>query len=302
MGTTSKSHQNSDKVVLIDLPDARKILSRNNSMKKLKKSNKQVRLARASMDNLASFSPFASSDTITTARSTTENDFDDTDSHAADGNDSMKSPQSLLVKSSSSSRLLVSKHVRFPDETASVSNEAKEESDATDSTFDLATVVATSCCSDMPAAWWSPREILYMQDQAYAVVDFYAKYRLEYTAAVRQLVSACATSDAQPECLRTHSAFSNIHGSPACRGLETGTVEVLQHRRDLSRKRVLQKQRELKERSISGEQQSLILAVLYEQTSRYATLWARTLAEMDIYAESSEGVETRLLSESIHKQ
>ena len=298
MGTTSKSH-NSDKVVLIDLPDARKILSRNNSMKKLKKSNKQVRLARASMDNLASFSPFASSDTITTARSTTENDLDDTDLHAGeDSANTMKSPQSLLIKPSSSSRLLVSKHVRFPDEDHEATG---GDADSTPSAPPLATILGTSCCSDMPATWWSPREIMYMQDQAYAVVDFYAKYRVEYTAAVRELVSACATSDAQPECLRTHSAFSNIHGSPACRGLETGTVEVLQHRRDLSRKRVLHKQGELKDRSISREQQSVILAVLYEQTARYATLWARTLAEMDIYTESSDGVETRLLSESIHK-
>mmetsp|Transcript_14020 Transcript_14020/g.30641 ORF Transcript_14020/g.30641 Transcript_14020/m.30641 type:complete len:364 (+) Transcript_14020:38-1129(+) len=148
----------------------------------------------------------------------------------------------------------------------------------------LSTIAGTSTSDSMPTVWWSPQEMETMHEHAFAVVDFFAKYKVEYTHAIRTMVSQAAQSGANLVCLRTAPALTHVMGGTA-RGLETCTVEVLQHRRDHVRRQVLRKQHVLRQdgnnNSSNAEERARSLSLQYENLSRYASLWAQILADGD---------------------
>jgi hypothetical protein len=223
--------------ILIDLPPEGAISSR----KRLDCAS-----ADANNDNYA----FNSSDTITTACTTPEED-DETVSLSV-------SELNKLARISQQQ----AKTVRF-------------QTDADNNIVPL--VLGTSRSEYMNVTWWSPQEMLMMHAHAFAVVDLFSKYR-DYTNAVRSMVSDCAQTGASQLCLRTADALPNIIGSSA-RGLETCTVEVLQRRRDRIRRQLMKKQNML--RKCNHEKRSHLLFMQYHDMTSYATLWAQLLADGD---------------------
>ena len=165
----------------------------------------------------------------------------------------------------------------------------------------VSSVLGTSLSQDMPAVWFSPKEMQTMYQHAYAVVDFFSKHRADYTQAVRSMITQCAQTGSSLHCLRTASVLPDIVGSSA-RGLESYAVEMMRHRREWTGKQLLSKQRLLKQQGISVEQRCHILALQYSRNSIYASLWAQVLADCDslVVADTLSSSRSIILSQSCH--
>lgn len=134
-------------------------------------------------------------------------------------------------------------------------------------------------CEEGQEQWLSDEELFLIQKKAASVADFCLDFRPDYAASALSLLSQCAKAPADymiPEGTSTSvSAF--VHGS--ARGLEHCIVPMLQRRRLQAINAALDAQERLYD--LPEDKRWHLVAMHYRRHTRYATAWARMMADGD---------------------
>ena len=126
--------------------------------------------------------------------------------------------------------------------------------------------------------WWSGQEIFDIQCQARTISEFYVEFRPDYQSTVVRVIASCAKKNASVECLRTDQAITDISEASA-RGLENTVVSLLHKKRQYTNGCLLKLQKRLN--TLPSGQRNRMLALQYARHCRYASLFARLLADGD---------------------
>jgi hypothetical protein len=127
------------------------------------------------------------------------------------------------------------------------------------------------------ALWWSSEELLAIHLSASLICDYLRESEQEYCHAAASLVGMCARSDTSESSLPATNPVLTCVQHGAARGLNFLIVPTLPIRRKRSIQLVLQFQADQREQVHWDH----MLAAKYQYWSRYATIWARVLAEQD---------------------
>jgi hypothetical protein len=131
--------------------------------------------------------------------------------------------------------------------------------------------------AECQAFWWSPEELIDIHQSALAICDHLRESEQDYCRAAAMLVAICALSDTAESSLPTTNSVLTSAQHGAARGLTILIVPILRIRRKRVIRLVLQDQADMRDQV----NRDLMLAAKYQYCSRYATAWARVLAEQD---------------------
>jgi hypothetical protein len=127
------------------------------------------------------------------------------------------------------------------------------------------------------ALWWSPKELLAIQQSVIATSHYLIKSEQDYCRALAILVGICARSDTAESSLPDPNPVLTCAQHGVARGLTVLIVPTLPIRSRRSVRLVLQAQADMRNQT----HRDRMLAAKYHYCSRYATAWARVLAEQD---------------------
>jgi hypothetical protein len=131
--------------------------------------------------------------------------------------------------------------------------------------------------AECQALWWSPKELLAINHSALAICHYIIKSEQDYCRALVILVGICARSDTGESSLPATNPVLTCPQHGAARGFTDLITPTLPIRRRRSVQLVLQAQADMR----NQVQCDRMLAAKYHYCSRYATVWARVLAEQD---------------------
>jgi hypothetical protein len=132
--------------------------------------------------------------------------------------------------------------------------------------------------AEYQALWWSPEELVNIYQSALSICDYLRESEQDYCRAAGTLVAICALSDTEEFSLPTTNSVLTCAHHREARGLTILIVPILRIRRKRTIRLVLQEaQADISDQIHSDG----MLAAKYHYWSRYATAWARVLAEQD---------------------
>jgi protein tyrosine phosphatase (PTP) superfamily phosphohydrolase (DUF442 family) len=120
-------------------------------------------------------------------------------------------------------------------------------------------------------------ELLDIRQSALSICDYLRESEKDYCRAAGMLVAICALSDTEESSLPTTNSVLTCASHRKARGLTILIVPILRIRRKRTIQLVLQAQADMRDQILSDS----MLAAKYHYWSRYATAWARVLAEQD---------------------
>jgi hypothetical protein len=132
--------------------------------------------------------------------------------------------------------------------------------------------------AECQSLWWSPKELLHIRQSALVICHYLMESEQDYCRALAILVGICARSDTTQSSLpaANHVLLTSAHYETA-RCFTDLISPTLPIRRRRSVQLVLQAQADM----VDQVQCDRMLAAKYQYWSRYATAWARVLAEQD---------------------
>jgi hypothetical protein len=131
--------------------------------------------------------------------------------------------------------------------------------------------------AEYQALWWNNEELLDIRQSALSICDYLRESEKDYCRAAGMLVAICALSDTEESSLPTTNSVLTCASHRKARGLTILIVPILRIRRKRTIQLVLQAQADMRDQIHSDS----MLAAKYHYWSRYATAWARVLAEQD---------------------
>jgi hypothetical protein len=133
---------------------------------------------------------------------------------------------------------------------------------------------------EVAALWWSREEMLGIQQHARSVCELYMETKADHCRDISVLLLQCAHKDSSEYCLRTNDTVrAMVHGQ--ARGLAALMVPMFSCRRRMAVRAVLSSQASCQQQQQSVEKSEHMVSIRYQYWSRYATVWARVMADAD---------------------